>query len=224
MLAKSSAPKFKFDDIHLVQNEWASLSKMKTALNDAVSASKQKLLTVVFYFAGRGAVAQNDDGDPVYYLLPQNADLTNLAGSALSLGELAGSLRSVNAENVIIILDCGFDATGAGRSAPTGARFLSAINYPTALHTRPGYSLLTAAAAGAPAYESESVSAGLLTTALLKAAESREALGSDGSLEMREAFKYLETAVPSQANKLGLRQSPKLFGTGTSSVLTGGKR
>ncbi len=224
MLGKSAEPKFKYDDVHLVSNEWASLSAMKRALDDAVATSKEKLHTAVFYFAGRGAVAEDESGGPVFYLLPQDADITNLAGSALSLGQLANSLRSINAKYVIIILDCGFDPAGGGRSAPTGAGFLSAINYPSALHTRPGYSLLTAAAAGAPAYESENTKSGLLTSLLARAAESSDALGSDNSLEMREAYKYLGTAVPSQANKLGLRQNPGLFGTGTSSVLVGRKR
>jgi hypothetical protein len=224
ILAKSAEPKFKYNDVHLVVNEWASLSAMERALDDVVATSKEKLHTAVFYFAGRGAVTEDERGEPVFYLLPQNADMTNLADSALSLGELASSLRSINAKYVIIILDCGFDPAGTGRSAPTGARFLSTINYPTALHTRPGYSLLTAAAAGAPAYESDTTKAGLLTYLLLKATTSSEALGSDGSLEMREAFKYLRTAVPSQAGKLGLRQSPKLLGTGTSSVLVGKKK
>jgi hypothetical protein len=221
MLAKSAKPKFKFDDVHLVQNQWASLAAMKRALDKAVTDSKEKLHTAVFYFAGRGAVTENEDGEPVFYLLPQNADLTDLAGSALSLDYLASSLRSINAKYVTIILDCGFHPAGEGRSAPTGARFLSTINYPTALHTRPGYSLLTAADAGAPAHESDITKRGLLTQELVKATTSSNAFGRDNSLEMREAFKYLETAVPSQANKLGLRQNPKLFGTGTSSVLFG---
>ncbi len=223
LLAKSTKPQFKPDDLHVLVNEWASFNAMKRALDDAVASSKKKLKTVVFYFAGRGALGKSSAGDPMFYLLPQDADITNLEGTALSLRRLASGLRPVNAEQVIVILDCGFDSAGKGRSAPTGVKFISSVKYPSALRTHAGYSILAAAGAGRAAYESGVLKSGLLTNALVRGAGSARVLGSDRALGMREAYDYAKTAVPVEARKLGFMQEPYLFGTAPLNVLYGKK-
>jgi len=221
MLAKSSKPRYKNDDTHVLVNEWASLSAIRRALDDAVASSKNKLNTVIFYFAGRGAVVENELGEPDYYLLPQDADITKLEETALSLDSLASAFRLVNAEHVLIILDCGFDPAGEGRSVPTGANFIAAIKYPSALYTHKGYSLLTAERPGHPAFESRESGGGLLTGALIDAAATRKAAGSDGVVTMQEVFEHSKTAVPAEAKKLGGRQEPQLFGTSGSNPFFG---
>jgi hypothetical protein len=214
MLSDSVKPEFKDGDLHFFTNEWASRNGIEEQLGKAVSVSSKKLGTVVFYFAGRGAVVEDKNGEPVFYLLPQDADLVNLRDTALSLDRVATALRLVNAENVIAILDCGFDPSGEGRSAPTGASFLGGINYPSALYTRPGRALLTASAAGRPAYESAEAGGGLLTSALTNACRDSKALGTDRALGMREAHDYAKA-------RLGAKQEPKLFGPAAKSILFG---
>jgi hypothetical protein len=223
-LAASANPDYAASNLVLRVNQDATLAGMKRVLDEFVAmANKKKLGSAVFYFAGRGALARTETGDSAFYILPSDADITNLDGTALSLKLLASNLHLVNAEQVIIILDCGFDPSGAGRCAPTGAGFKGPVQFPEVLYSPANYSLLSAAAPGAPAFDSPALKAGLLTNFLIKAAHNPKLFGTSNTIEMRRLHEYLSTMVPAEANKLGATQEPGLFGSGAANTLFGKK-
>ncbi len=222
LLTKSLKPEFKSDDVHILLNEWASRSAVKGALDDLIASSKEKLDTVVFYFAGRGAITENEGDQASFYILPQDAEAVNVEGSGLSLEDLASSLRLVNAEHVIVILDCGFEPFGAGRSVPTGARFAGALNFPSSIYRKEGYALLTASSPGKSAFESGELRHGIFTNALIKAGSEVRKYNRD--FDLRRAFKYLASAVSDGAKRAGTKQQPQLLGSeGVKVILLGEK-
>lgn len=79
---------------------------------------------IVLYFAGHGVALtqQKADGPPTYsgYLLPVDAQRTNLPETAISMEWLAGQIAEWNGKQVLLILDCCY--AGAVRQAVSGFR------------------------------------------------------------------------------------------------------
>lgn len=197
-------------------NKSATREKMKEALKKARGISRNKKLgTFVFYFAGRGALVK-EKGRSVFYLLPRDANAVDLKGTAFSLEDLEDDLLFISAERLIVILDCGFDPSGEGRSVPTRAKFLR-LNFPKSLLNKSRLSLLTACPPGKPAYESNRLRHGLLTHLLLEAASNPKVLGDDHALQMNDAFKY----VGDNMQDLNDKQFPRLLGPSKSNTLIG---
>ncbi|BAZ24148.1 WD-40 repeat-containing protein [Kalymmatonema gypsitolerans NIES-4073] len=64
---------------------------------------------LLFYFAGHG-VARNAEDGPAGYLIPQDAQLSNL-DSFLPMRELHNALGALNCHHLLVILDCCFAGT-----------------------------------------------------------------------------------------------------------------
>lgn len=59
--------------------------------------------TTVVYFSGHGG--QSKDNPDVTYLLPREANIADLAGTAISNADLSGSLAAINSRRLVVILD-----------------------------------------------------------------------------------------------------------------------
>ncbi len=93
------------------------LDKMKALANNDEAQ-------IVLYYAGHGVALtqQETDGPPAYggYLLPVDAQRTNLPETAISMEWLAGQIGELNGKQVLLILDCCY--AGAVRQAVSGFR------------------------------------------------------------------------------------------------------
>ncbi len=93
-------------------------------LNGIRSLNADGEAQIVLYYAGHGVAItqQQTDGPPAYggYLLPVDAQRTNLPETAISMEWLAGQIGELNGKQVLLILDCCY--AGAVRQAVSGFR------------------------------------------------------------------------------------------------------
>ena len=105
-----------FDDEHvftLTDSEATRRNILTTFNKIAMSAAPEDL--VVFYFSGHGTYYGKHD---TTYLIPYDADLTDLETTCINFSDLAGKIRDMEADKVVVILD----ACYAGGVKPVGAR------------------------------------------------------------------------------------------------------
>jgi uncharacterized caspase-like protein len=163
------------------------------------------------------AAAHGYSIDGHFYLIPQDFDGgTNpiaLSSRAISQEHLQNWIANrIKAKKVLILLDTcesGALTNGYAHSRIDAPASESAIGR---LHEATGRPVLTAAAAGKPAFEG-SHGHGVFTWALIEALHNGDANGN-GVIELSELATYVQNAVP--------RISKELDGTGIAAIAVGG--
>lgn len=204
----------------------ATRSGVLNALAAASEASQGD--TLILFLAGHGCQHEG-----VYYYLPQDADTTHLATSAVSFEEIEEALFRCKARRKLLLLDtCAsgqFAATAApGQAALTTpargprARSLSGKRPPNAdaydsekswlgerfsdndLFRRSGTVVLSSCAADQVSLEADEWQNGAFTEAFLKTLEAPEAdLNGDGLLQKQEILLHCRGTVASLLAALG---------------------
>ena len=97
-----------------------TLRNLKWALGTFLSRSAKKDDTVVIFFAGHGAPEIDPRGlerDGIAkYLVPLDADLDDLYGSALPMDELQTIFNRIEAERIVVLLDACYSGGAGGRT------------------------------------------------------------------------------------------------------------
>ena len=181
----------------------AVLSAIK-AMGGQASASDE----VIVYLAGQGTTT--DEGPS---LLLHDANLDDLAGSSLSLGDLGAALRELSAGRVLLILDASFTKassggrTFAGTEAPAEPEQVRQL-----LALGPGKTVILAAQPGEGARVLEDGEAGLFTQVLKEGVAGRADADGDSRVTVRELYDYLRLEVPSRAALERHDQTPLAIG------------
>ena len=163
---------------------------------------------VVITFSGHGT----DD----HHLVPVDVDVDDVAGSCMSLDELAERLDRIPAKQLLVVLDCCFSGGfgGARVFAPTARRSMvedrAAVE---ALARGSGRIVITASGAGEPALETAEFGHGLLSYFLLNALQGLDGLGSDGRVQLLDLFSYAMREVGAAAARIHHVQKPTLYGS-----------
>ena len=152
---------------------------------------------LVVYFSGHGTLAPVDENEAALYLLPSDANASNLAGSALELNSLRAFLGELPAQRKAMIVDACFNADGKSVANPTVG-----TGNKTSIEGRPqvrsgelgeGESYLFASSLGRPAFEDDELGRGVYTHYLLQSmtwARQQSDLDGDGVLTAWEAHDY----------------------------------
>lgn len=192
--------------ITTVLNSDATLDRMRAELNALSSADKDDL--VIVSFSGHGT--------PDHRLVPVDVDASDLAGTCLSLDELAELLDAIPSENLAVFLDCCFSGGfgGARVFAPTAARSMTEDR--TTLQTMVrgnGRVVLTASGAAEPALETAAFGHGLMTYHLIEGLQGTESLASGGLIDLMTLLQWVVVKVVESAKLLAEVQTPTIYGS-----------
>ncbi len=164
----------------------------------------------VIYFAGHGMVqrlGQKDEG----YLLPYDADPEDLVTHGVLMADLARWIDAIDAEAVVVCLDCCHSANVIPRGGVTRETLARDMRIRPALFqgliARRRY-LIAACDDGEVSVEAETWRHGLFTYHLLEGIRGAGDRDGDGRIGIAELFEYVAEAVERDARALGLTQKP----------------
>ncbi|WP_322858193.1 DEAD/DEAH box helicase [Mycobacterium europaeum] len=162
---------------------------------------------VVITFSGHGT----DD----HRLVPIDADASDLAGTCISLDELAVHLDGIPSRQMFVVLDCCFSGGigGARVFAPTAARLPIEDRHSVERLIRgDGRLVLTASAASEPAIETKQFGHGLLSYHLIRAVQGYGDYLDSEFIPLLALIDYVTLNVLDSAQLLGEIQTPTVYG------------
>jgi len=215
----------------------ASGQAMRTLLHETLPRQVGPEDRVLFYFAGHGIAGDGDDG-PAGYLVPADADPTNVA-SLLPMAEVQDALQALPCRHLLLILDCCFSGAfkWSSRTRAIGTlmpkriykeRFDRFIDDPawqvmtSAAHDQKAMDVLQGRATGdrgradAADGEAHSPFAQALFDGLAGDADARTDREGDGVITATELYSYVRDRVEPQTLEAGAsrRQTPGFFPLG----------
>ena len=200
-----------FADTHVGEvtqllNGEASAAGIRAALTALQAAVEDDV--IVISFSGHGTESHE--------LVPVDVDVDDLAGSCITLGELAGLLDKIPSKHLVVILDCCFSGGfGGGRVfAPTQTRsMLEDRTELEGLARGSGRVVITASGAGEPALETSEFGHGLLSHYLIQGLQGKDGVGRDGRIPLTDLFTYVMKGVLDAADCMREVQTPTLYGS-----------
>ena len=162
--------------------------------------------TVVVYFSGHGYVAEASIGQ-AYYLMPFGYDLNRLAPTAISGAEFNAALQAIQAQKILVLLDC-CHAGGLDDAKAPGLTFTKAPLPPEAasfLARGQGRALIASSRDTELSYAGKPYSA--FTLALIEALCGQGAARSDGYVRVADLAVYTGGKVAQRTKE---RQHPLL--------------
>ncbi len=146
---------------------------------------------VIFYFSGHGT-RLSDTGTT--YLIPYDHDLRDVATTCIDFSDLAGKIRKMEANKVVVILD----ACHSGGVKPEGARTVANTGlikrYLEEFEKAEGRALLLSSDESEVSWETEDN--GIFTRFLLEGLNGKADANDDGIVTFTEVAVYVEDAVP----------------------------
>ncbi|MDH0849475.1 caspase family protein [Delftia tsuruhatensis] len=156
--------------------------------------------TVCVYFSGHGTVFESPDGDDSA-LLTVDSDLSDVAGTAISSGDLATALGQIKAERVLVFIDschAGGTRIAKGLTDDQGHEFKS--GYSETAFAKLAVGRGRALMASCRADEESSVILGarnsVFTTALLVGLRGAAEKDGSGVIKVFDLFEYVADKVP----------------------------
>ncbi|WP_447896491.1 caspase family protein [Stenotrophomonas acidaminiphila] len=156
--------------------------------------------TVCVYFSGHGAVLPSAGGDDSA-LLTVDSDLADLAGTAISSGDLAAALGQIKAKRVLVFIDschAGGAALSKGLTDGQGHEFKSGYS-PSAfakLAVGTGRALMASCRADEESGVFTGARNSIFTTALLAGLKGAADKDNSGVIKVFDLFEYVAEEVP----------------------------
>ena len=205
-------------------DENATLANIKRRLGtDLVKAAANPDDTVLIYFAGHGLMEADrssaDSDGYSKYLLPHDANPSDLFGSALSMEELSRILQRLRPERVVLIIDSCFSGAAGGRTPyETNDAWRGVITEEFLVRIASvgkGRVILTASSSREVAQESNSMRHGIFTYFLLEGLRGFADTDADGRIDVDEIYKYVSQKVSAatRGRQNPMRKAPNLTGT-----------
>jgi replicative superfamily II helicase len=163
---------------------------------------------VIVSFSGHGT----DD----HRLVPVDVDVADLAGTCISLEQLAEWLDDIPCKQLIVFLDCCFSGGFGGARVFSQATARSIAEDRSALSSLArgsGRVVFTASGAGEPALETAATGHGLFTHQLLQALQGAAGAPTAGRLSLLEIADYVTARVMDEAQRLRAVQTPTMYGS-----------
>lgn len=198
-LQDSSTGRFKPgpEHVRLLLDEKATVSNIRTAINDVARDARAEDL-VVMYFSSHGTAAESDvakDDAKSGYIVTHDTDLSNLYATALSMEELRHVVeKRIRACRVVLFLDTCFSGDTVAPAAAAGSKMLSvgiADSSKERIAQGAGRVVIASSRNDERSWESERQKNSFFTLHLL------EALRAKGGLaDITSIFTHLQRAVP----------------------------
>jgi hypothetical protein len=212
---------FKKTNVRLL-TDGAEAPDLRT-INKAFSWLRRKAARddlVLVYFSGHGAPetdlsGANKDGLRKY-LIPGDAELSDLAATAIDMYEIRRLFRTIEADRVVFFADTCYSGAVGGRTfRRPGMRAINLTDeFLNRLTESKGRIILTASSVNEVAIESDELKHGIFTYYLLEALEGRGGvdMNHDRILSLPEVIRYVQNKVSRKARDLGGLQHPTMKG------------
>jgi Caspase domain len=195
-----------------------TLRNLKWALGTFLSRSAKKDDTVVIFFAGHGAPEIDPRGlerDGIAkYLVPLDADLDDLYGTALPMDELQTIFNRIEAERIVVLLDACYSGGAGGRTFLAKRTRATALDdlFLERLTRAKGRAIITAARPTELSLELPELGHGLFTYYVLDGLGGAADANHDGIVSLQELYEYVEHQVAEKSRAAGANQHPVLKG------------
>lgn len=220
------------DHMLVLENEQAVRRRVIEAIGDWLPERAEVNDTVILYFAGHGARAEDAGSTDglAKYLLPYDAATTSYNSSAINFEELKRQIARIRAARIIIVLDTCFSGAAAGGRTVFDPQLQSrdVLNDDFLVELTgegKGTVLLMASGVNELAYEPPDLGHGAFTFYLLEGlrgkADAHPIGNADGRINVDEAFLYVSRKV---REKTGSAQNPQKFGGGSGEIFLGRAR
>jgi hypothetical protein len=188
------------ENVTLLTNEQATLIALKHALGTDLRRKAGEKDTVIIYYAGHGApesdASRGDDDGLEKYLVPHDADPTDLYTTALPMREVETVLSRLSAERVVFITDSCYSGATGGRTFSTGSRRAVVSDaFLARLAGARGRIVLTASRASEVSEERANLGHGVFTYYLLEGLRGAADADGDGLVTVDEAYAYVSSKV-----------------------------
>jgi serine/threonine protein kinase len=176
---------------------------------------------VVIYFAGHGTihgVGRREEG----YLLAHDVDPEDLVTRGILMADLSRWIESIDADAVVVCLDCCHAAKVIPRGGPTDDVPARDMRIPPAMLQAlagRGRYLIASCDDGQVSVEAECWGHGLFTHHLLAGLRGAGDRDEDGRVGIAEFFEYVSEAVERDARAMGILQKPWISATGPGGVI-----
>jgi len=147
------------------------------------------------YYSGHGGMSGSD-----YFLIPYETNLADVPGTALPMPTFDGWLHDLNAQRLVVLLDCCHAGSATLKAFDSFAP--KAVN-PDALGTGVGRVLIASSTEMQRSYILPNHPNSLFTEVLL------EALAAPGEIEVLDVFKTLREEVARRAATIHAEQTPR---------------
>lgn len=192
-----------FDQITMILDKEASQGRILTELFHHLPQKVSSNDRLLFYFAGHGETEDLTDGGKKGYILPVDADNSDLAGTAISMEQVRSFSSRIAAKHILYVMDSCYSGLGLSRS--TGASTVS-TGFLRKVASLRAVQVITAGGKGEQAQERGGQ--GIFTRFFLKALEGEADINKDGVVTGTELGAYLRPTVSDASNQA---QTP-LFG------------
>ncbi|NJR70732.1 MAG: caspase family protein [Synechococcales cyanobacterium CRU_2_2] len=219
---------YRSENIQLLANESATQRGILEGLGWLKGEVEQdRRATVVVFYSGHGW--RNEAGD--YYLLPHDFDPMDKQGSALSAAEFTQALREIEAERLLVIVDCCHAAGMAAAKSPKLEQFQKGLVAPGKglfgpLAEKSGRAVFLSCSGEQSSYIRDDKTLSVFTFHLLEALRGAGSLPGDLTVTVSQLMKHLGRSVGETARGMGVAQDP-LFSFETEdfavALLRGGK-
>jgi len=206
----------------LLLNQQATQRAIREVLGGFLRQKATKDDEVVIYYAGHGTTEpdQSAESGVAKYLVPWDADPTNLFASAIPMEEIDRVFGRLAARKILMVQDTCFSGGAGGRtflakglamrSTTLTDRFLQDLSQ------KEGRMILTASDVNQISQEDPALGHGIFTHFLLEALGGAADLDGDGAITVREVHLYLQRKVHERSNGA---QTPQLYNIGDMTLV-----
>ena len=184
------------NNVHLLLDEYATLARIRSALDSVVKASGPND-TVVIFFSGHGARI-GSSANPQSALLPVEFDIRIPDTTSLSETEFSSTLRRIVAERLLILIDA-CHSGGAGSFKGSGQREPLRVGYSEKSLVRlaegTGRVLLASCRANEVSLVFPNARNSVFTSKLLEALRGEGQTSGDGVIRVFEIFNHVSQMV-----------------------------
>jgi TolA-binding protein len=183
---------FKPDHVFTLLDAQATRQNILSLLGDKLGgAMVQHEDRVLVFFAGHGATRKLASGRELGYIIPADADLTDLEGSAISMTNFQDISEAIPAKHVLFVMDSCY----SGLALTRGGMPAFTQNYLNEISRREARQMFTAGGADQQVADNGPNGHSVFTWTLLQGLDGRADLNGDGVITATELAAYVAPAV-----------------------------
>ena len=185
------------ENVTVLLDKEATRERIVSAIGDALAnqAKVQPDDRVLVFFAGHGATRLLPSGRSLGYIVPVEADTTNLQAQCVSMTDFQDINESIAAKHVLYVMDACYGGLAVVRGGAAGGS--DPRKYITEVTRRPARQMLTAGGPDEAVADNGPEGHSIFTWTLLRGLEGKADLNADGYVTASELFAYVGPVVSS---------------------------
>ena len=189
------------EKIFYLADQEATKLKIESLLGTTIKRKASIEDTVIIFYAGHGAVEpdpSNLDGDGFEkYLLPYDANLTDLYSTSISMNDIRTIFMRIRAERLIFIADTCYSGASGGRTMmATKTRANLSDKFYERISKGKGRVIISSCSANEISKEDDDLQHGIFSYYMLEGLKGRADQDGDSIITVSELFSFISRHVP----------------------------